>query len=264
MNEVQCFNFGDQPVRVMELDGQPWFVAADVCRVLDIANSRDAVAEFDDDEKGVATADTLGGKQKVLTVSESGLYTLIFKSRKPNAKAFRKWVTSEVLPAIRQQGRYEAAEAMRLSERGRLADLREVLLGTAKDVRAKAVTPGQAQAIAITAQRYLESLKLEGEALGYENVLGLREEKAALGLLPEQKAGAQLLQGMSQRALRGAPEDEPSLSVATAGGEAAVDEGASGPGAAAREAVRGPADLRGGAGARGAGGTGAADLGSGE
>jgi prophage antirepressor-like protein len=81
-------------------------VAKDVCEVLGIANARDALQRLDDDEKGVATTDTLGGKQTLATVYESGLYALIFTSRKEEAKAFRKWVTSEVLPAIRKTGAY--------------------------------------------------------------------------------------------------------------------------------------------------------------
>lgn len=93
-------------VRVIMQNGEPWFVAKDVCSILEIANSRDAVASLDADEKGVATVDTPGGKQEMATVSESGLYALIFKSRKLEAKAFRKWVTSEVLPAIRKTGGY--------------------------------------------------------------------------------------------------------------------------------------------------------------
>lgn len=94
-------------VRVVEKDGEPWFVAKDVCVCLDISNSRDALTTLDDDEKGVAIADTPGGPQEMQTVSESGFYTLVFKSRKPEAKAFRKWVTSEVIPAIRKTGKYE-------------------------------------------------------------------------------------------------------------------------------------------------------------
>lgn len=92
-------------------DGQPWFVAADVCAALDIANSRDAVSRLDADEKGVANTDTPGGLQRVGVVNESGLYSLILTSRKPQAHAFKRWVTHEVLPAIRQTGGYMVARA---------------------------------------------------------------------------------------------------------------------------------------------------------
>lgn len=88
-------------------DGEPWFVAKDVCDALEIENSRNATARLDEDEKGVSIVRTPSGEQQMTIVRESGLYNLIFQSRKPEAKAFRKWVTSEVLPSIRKTGRYE-------------------------------------------------------------------------------------------------------------------------------------------------------------
>ena len=100
----ECEQFGR--VRVIERDGEPWFVAKDVCICLSIANSRDAVARLDDDEKDVGKADTLGGNQDMTLISESGLYTLVMRSNKPDAKVFRKWVTAEVLPSIRKTGCY--------------------------------------------------------------------------------------------------------------------------------------------------------------
>lgn len=103
---LQCFDFESQAVRVLDRDGEPWFVASDVCRALDLVNSRKAVAALDGDEKDVTIGDTPGGAQKLQVINESGLYALIFKSRKPAAKRFRKWVTGEVLPAIRKTGRY--------------------------------------------------------------------------------------------------------------------------------------------------------------
>jgi len=110
------FSFSTQALRVVMIDGEPWFVAADVCEALSIGNVSLAVngradrtdGGLDDDEKGVATVNTPSGEQQMLTVNESGLYALIFKSRKPEAKKFKKWVTAEVLPAIRKTGRYEA------------------------------------------------------------------------------------------------------------------------------------------------------------
>ena len=109
MNNLQLFQneqFG--PIRTVMVDGDPWFVAKDVCEALDITNSRDAVARLDDDEKGVVSTDTLGGTQELSAVNEPGLYTLILGSRKPEAKAFRRWITHEVLPALRRTGRYAA------------------------------------------------------------------------------------------------------------------------------------------------------------
>jgi anti-repressor protein len=86
--------------------GDPWFCAADVCRALEIANSRDAISNLDDDEKDVVIADTPGGPQKMIFVSEAGLYTLTLHSRKPAAKEFKRWITHDVIPSIRKHGGY--------------------------------------------------------------------------------------------------------------------------------------------------------------
>ncbi len=100
------FEFDSTLVRTIAKEGQAWFVTKDVCDILDIGDASKAVSRIDDDERGTTTVRTPGGPQEVLTVNESGLYSLIFTSRKAEAKRFRKWVTSEVLPAIRQTGRY--------------------------------------------------------------------------------------------------------------------------------------------------------------
>lgn len=107
MNQaIVPFDYNGNAVRTVQQNGQLWFVAKDVCGILEIENSRDALSRLDDDEKGVVITDTLGGKQEVASVNESGLYNLIFTSRKAEAKAFRRWVTSEVLPIIRKRGYY--------------------------------------------------------------------------------------------------------------------------------------------------------------
>ena len=98
--------YQDHPVRIIERDGDPWFVAKDVCDILEICNSRRSTSLLDEDERGVHTVNTPSGKQEMTVVSEAGLYSLILKSRKPEAKAFRRWVTHEVLPAIRKTGAY--------------------------------------------------------------------------------------------------------------------------------------------------------------
>ncbi len=97
---------GEITIRVIEKDGVLWFVASDVCRALGVVNAADAVTGLDDDEKGLDTTDTPGGHQEVIVISESGLYALIFKSRKPHATRFRKWVRADVLPSIRRTGSY--------------------------------------------------------------------------------------------------------------------------------------------------------------
>jgi hypothetical protein len=93
--------------RVIDRNGEPWFVLSEVCAKLDIAQPASAARMLDDDEKGVLNVHTLGGTQKVSVINESGLYSLIIRSRKPEARRFRKWVTSEVLPAIRKTGSYQ-------------------------------------------------------------------------------------------------------------------------------------------------------------
>lgn len=111
-NNMQIFQnekFGK--IRTLNLDGEPWFVAADVCKALLIVNSRDALTRIDDDEKGVVSTDTLGGRQEVTIVNEPGLYALILSSRKPEAKAFKRWITHEVIPAIRKHGAYISPNA---------------------------------------------------------------------------------------------------------------------------------------------------------
>ena len=118
-NALETIVYQENPVRMQVIDGQPWFVAKDICDILGLSNSRKAVAALDDDEKGVTTMDTSGGKQQLGIVNESGMYTLIFNSRKPLAREFRKWVTSEVLPSIRRYGRYAAPGSR---ERLRLED----------------------------------------------------------------------------------------------------------------------------------------------
>ena len=115
--DLQVFDFKETPVRVVERDGQPWFCAVDVCRVLGIARTDRAVSRLHEDEKGAHTMSTLGGEQKLTCVSESGLYALIFTSRKPIAQEFRRWVTGEVLPAIRKTGRFEMKGAIQNGEK---------------------------------------------------------------------------------------------------------------------------------------------------
>lgn len=110
MEQIMPFEYQKKPVRVIMQEDAPWWIAKDVCEVLAIRNHRDALAHLDEDEKGVVITDTLGGPQQLNTVNESGVYHLIFQSRKPEAKAFRKWVTTEVLPQIRRTGRFEIVQ----------------------------------------------------------------------------------------------------------------------------------------------------------
>lgn len=103
---ITPFSFDNHNIRVILRDAEPWFSASDVCTTLGIKNHRDSLMHLDDDEKGVVSTDTLGGQQKISVVNESGLYALVLRSRKPEARKFAKWVTGEVLPTIRKTGAY--------------------------------------------------------------------------------------------------------------------------------------------------------------
>ena len=99
----QAFAFDAHKVRVLQINSEPWFVAADVCEVLDIQNVAQAVTRLDDDERSMFN---IGRQGDAHIINESGLYSLTLTSRKPDAKRFKKWITAEVLPMIRKTGRY--------------------------------------------------------------------------------------------------------------------------------------------------------------
>lgn len=107
MNNLQTFEnerFGR--VRTIEQNGEPWFIARDVCECLSIGKYRDAVSRLEEDERGSVEMDTPGGRQSLSAVNEYGLYSLVLSSRKPEAKEFKRWITHEVIPAIRKTGGY--------------------------------------------------------------------------------------------------------------------------------------------------------------
>ena len=112
MDNLQIFNneeFGQ--IRTVTKDGEPQFAGRDVATILGYSNPRDAISKHvDDEDKGVAKCDTLGGKQQILFINESGLYSLILSSKLPTAKKFKRWVTSEILPSIRKHGMYATEE----------------------------------------------------------------------------------------------------------------------------------------------------------
>ena len=111
--ELQVFNYQDNEVRTVELNGEPWFVLKDVCGVLKISHITDTAKRMDEDEVGLTEViDNVGRKQQTYIVNESGLYNVILRSDKPEAKPFRKWVTAEVLPSIRRHGAYMTPETL--------------------------------------------------------------------------------------------------------------------------------------------------------
>ena len=105
--KVFTFNPSNQPIRVEVINNEPWFIAKDLCDALELKDVSRAVEKLDDDEKLLRTQFVSGQKRQLWSVSESGMYALILRSDKPQAKPFRKWVTSEVLPSIRRTGSYK-------------------------------------------------------------------------------------------------------------------------------------------------------------
>lgn len=114
MTDLQIFNspeFG--AIRTIEKDGEPWFVGKDVAIALGYNNPRDAFKKhIDEEDKGVAKCDTLGGTQETTIINESGLYSLVLSSKLPTAKKFKRWVTNEVIPSIRKHGAYMTPETL--------------------------------------------------------------------------------------------------------------------------------------------------------
>jgi hypothetical protein len=104
--QIIPFKFEAREVRTLLIDDQPWFVANDISEALQYSVASAMTRHLDDDEKGVSTVHTLGGEQEMLVINESGLYSAILRSRKAEAKRFKKWITAEVLPTIRKTGRY--------------------------------------------------------------------------------------------------------------------------------------------------------------
>lgn len=120
-NQIVPFDYGTHQLRTLSINGEPFFLALDICRALGLSDTNKALLKLDNDEKSKATRKTfgLGNGADVSLVNESGLYNLIFRSNKPEAKRFRKWVTSEVLPQLRQTGKYQITN----SEQTRLINL---------------------------------------------------------------------------------------------------------------------------------------------
>ncbi|WP_025683627.1 BRO family protein [Paenibacillus maysiensis] len=110
MSEIKPFMYGSNEVRTVSIQSEPWFVAKDVCAVLEMDQSQ--TRRLDEDEKGLCSIQTLGGIQEMLCVNEPGLYTLILGSRKPEAKQFKRWITHEVIPSIRKHGAYMSPDTI--------------------------------------------------------------------------------------------------------------------------------------------------------
>lgn len=148
MNEIQTFNFESEKVRTLFINEEPYFVGKDVAEILGYSNYRDALKRHvDSDKKGVVKLDTLGEKQNQTVINESGLYSLILSSKLPKAKKFKHWVTSEVLPAIRQHGAYMTEQkAFDVTNRNGLAELLQQAADQLRD-KDKQITEMKSKAI---------------------------------------------------------------------------------------------------------------------
>ena len=176
MNALQTFTFaGTNHVRTVLEDGQVKFVACDVCAALGIVNNRDAVANIPDDEKGVGIADTPGGKQTLACITESGLYRLVFKSRKTEALDFQKWVTNEVLPALRTTGTYTVAPQQPQLPQNYLEALKALVTTTEQAESLKLTVAAQQPAVEFV-ERYVQS----------SGLFGIRETAKLLNLGPQE------------------------------------------------------------------------------
>ena len=132
-NSIQVFDnaqFGS--IRAMDVDGQPWFVAKDVCDALGLGRQQDSTRYLDDDEKGECLVDTPSGQQSMVAISEAGLYSLILRSRKPEARAFKRWVTHDVLPSIRSHGMYATPQTVE-----RMLNDPDTMIATLKALKAE-------------------------------------------------------------------------------------------------------------------------------
>ncbi|HIH8202484.1 TPA: BRO-N domain-containing protein [Escherichia coli] len=176
------------PVRMFNIDGNPWFSAKDVSDALGLRNSRKAIAMLDDDEKGVTSSYTPGGMQAVNVISESGLYTLILRCRDAVTPGtipyrFRKWVTSEVLPQIRRTGRYVREE---LSP----ADKAQKVVASFMPAILEAMKTGEKQEYSVPLKpNYREHIHSP------EGVLGLREHSLMMNLLRQLDADGHDVEG---------------------------------------------------------------------
>ena len=202
MKDIQIFDnpeFGQ--VRTVVIDDEPWFVAADVCRALDIGNSRQAVTRLDDDEKNTVTLnDGIPGNPEKTVVNEPGLYSLVLGSRKPEAKKFKRWITHEVIPAIRKTGGYHVPQSPEEQMAQGLLAAQKLL--AEKDKRIEEMRPKEIFADAVSVSKtdiligdLAKLIKQNGHDIGQKRLFAWLREKGYLikrkGLdwnMPTQKA----------------------------------------------------------------------------
>lgn len=201
MNDVKIFEnpeFGR--VRTTVIDGEPWFVAADVCHALDIGNPSDALNRLDDDERTLVSIEGASNGKPVNGVNEPGLYSLVLGSRKPEAKAFKRWITHEVIPAIRKTGGYHVPQSP--EEQMAQGILAAQKLLAEKDKRIEEMRPKEIFADAVSVSKtdiligdLAKLIKQNGHDIGQKRLFAWLREKGYLikrkGLdwnMPTQKA----------------------------------------------------------------------------
>jgi prophage antirepressor-like protein len=167
MTNIILFNFENNDIRFVGTAENPEWIADDVCKSLDLDNTSKALETLDPDEKGITFSDTLGGEQGMLTVTESGLYRLIFKSRKPAAKRMKKWVFSVVLPSIRKTGSYSIAPSQPQLPSRELAVETAVAIDRIQDILSKS-NPRLAQILIDCAMNDVIELQQPSIAPGQE------------------------------------------------------------------------------------------------
>lgn len=161
MSNLIPFNYQEKQVRTILKNNEPWFVLKDVCDVLEISNSRNVAARLDVDEKGVHQADTLGGSQQMLIINEPGLYSVILRSEKPEAKQFKRWITHEVIPSIRKHGGY--------------------YVGLSKELQAIFITDQKIQAVETRVERLENTMTIDYSQQEVMRELANRTVMEALG-----------------------------------------------------------------------------------
>ncbi|MER8183325.1 Bro-N domain-containing protein [Kitasatospora sp. NPDC094015] len=194
------FDFDGHEVRVVTIDGDPWWVARDVCAVLEIINPTRALDALDEDEKGLHSMKTLGGDQQVSVINEPGLYSLVLRSRKPQARAFKRWITHEVIPSIRRTGRYAVDEdqAPQVSPET-MQFFRLVARAAAEAFGAEARVAARRAEAAVTAAVGANGRAIEGLDERISRLIETLEAGARPGVPPQRAAGP----------ARPAPEGEP-------------------------------------------------------
>lgn len=186
MNDVKIFEnpeFGR--VRTTVIDGEPWFVAADVCHALDIGNPSDALNRLDDDERTLVSIEGASNGKPVNGVNEPGLYSLVLGSRKPEAKAFKRWITHEVIPAIRKTGGYHVPQSPEEQMAQGLLAAQKLL--AEKDKRIEEMRPKEIFADAVSVSKtdiligdLAKLIKQNGHDIGQKRLFAWLREKGYL------------------------------------------------------------------------------------